>query len=235
MDWKKTNIKSLSEVDPLFKKTSIEPIGSKKKEHQESAKKRIPKDVLSFVQDKGNREVLQQHINRLDGRDQTINRAQQEEAFTREKDKIETATKNGVTETMDYSPEEQKQMIEEDPHNIRLIDNPPEAIQMAAVKKEGYTIYYIKNPSDDVKLAAINQNPKSIQYIKNPSEGLQLIAVNLNPGAIYKIDHPTEKALLLALEKKPRLALYLREAVQTPAVMERVGVIRAEYHRSKKK
>jgi len=57
--------------------------------------------------------------------------------------------------------------------SIVLQKNPSEAVQMAAVKKNGYAIEYIKNPSEAVQLAAVKQNGYAIQFIKNPSEAVE--------------------------------------------------------------
>jgi len=70
-------------------------------------------------------------------------------------------------------------------HQIfEFIEDPPEFLQLAAVKQNGHTIQYIKNPSEEMKLAAVKQNGWAIAFIKNPSEEMKLTAV-AGAGAGY--------------------------------------------------
>jgi len=81
---------------------------------------------------------------------------------------------------------------------IEFIDNPSEALQLAAVERHGYAIQYIKNPSEALQLTAVNKNGYVIRYIKNPSEALQLAAVKQDRYAIRYIKNPSEAVQLAA-------------------------------------
>ncbi len=80
------------------------------------------------------------------------------------------------------------------------IKNPSEAVQLAAVNKEGCLIRHIKNPSEAVKEAAVNQNGRAFEYIKNPSEKVKFAAVNQNRTYIY-IENPTEEMQNMMIDR----------------------------------
>ena len=61
-----------------------------------------------------------------------------------------------------------------------------------------FDIQCIKNPSEAVQLAAVNKNGKAIRFIENPSEVVQLAAVNKNSCAIYCIKNPTISVQMMA-------------------------------------
>ena len=63
---------------------------------------------------------------------------------------------------------------------IKHFANPPEHMQLAAVKLNGHNIRFIKNPSEVVKQAAVKQNGFSLQWITNPSEVVKQAAVKQN-------------------------------------------------------
>jgi hypothetical protein len=93
---------------------------------------------------------------------------------------------------------------------FEFIKDPPEEVQLAAVKQNSfdieygevnYNIKYIKNPSEEVKLAAVKQNGYAVQFIKNPSEEVQLAAVMENGCAIEYINEPSEQVQLAAVKK----------------------------------
>jgi hypothetical protein len=92
------------------------------------------------------------------------------------------------------------EFVSRDGNNIRFIDNPIEAVQLAAVTQYYGAIRHIKNPSEAVQLAAIDQYYWAITHIKNPSEAAQIAVINANVWAIRYIDNPTTKVLLIALK-----------------------------------
>ena len=57
-----------------------------------------------------------------------------------------------MTEKKNFSPEEQLQMVETSPYNIRFIANPTEQIQMRAVTQCWQVIKLIDQPSPKVRL-----------------------------------------------------------------------------------
>jgi len=76
-------------------------------------------------------------------------------------------------------------LIEHDPHNIKYINDPSEALQIAAVEQNGCAIRYIKNPSGSLQLLAVKHNGYAIEYIKNPSEAVQLAAMaSIKPNTL---------------------------------------------------
>ena len=87
--------------------------------------------------------------------------------------------------------------VRKDPKSIRLIADPPFAVQMVAVRRDGRAIIDIDKPSEAVQLAAVQQNGDAIEYITNPSEAVQLAAVQRNPWAIRWIRNPTPKVQAL--------------------------------------
>ena len=93
--------------------------------------------------------------------------------------------------------------------NIKYINNPSEAVQLAAVKEKGYDTCYalehIKNPSEAVQLAAVKEYGDAIKFIKNPSEAVQLAAVKEDSRAFQYINNPS-KAVQLADYKQHRYA-----------------------------
>jgi hypothetical protein len=73
-------------------------------------------------------------------------------------------------------------------NSIRLIDNPSEAVQLAAVTRDGLALDIIVKkgikPSEAVQIAAVSESGIIIQDIRNPSEAVQLAAVNQTGYAI---------------------------------------------------
>jgi len=99
---------------------------------------------------------------------------------------------------------EQIRLVKYDPDNIKEIENPSEAVQLAAVKRNGYAIRHIENPSEKVQLAAVQQNGNALRFIKNPSEAVQLQAVKQDDGgAIQYIENPSEAVQLAAVKQSP--------------------------------
>ena len=93
---------------------------------------------------------------------------------------------------------------------FEFIKDPPELLQLAAVKQSGYVIRYIVNPSKEVQLAAVRQNGDSIKYIKNPSEEIKLAAVKQNGWAIYYIKNPSEEIQLAAVNEDSSAIGYIK-------------------------
>jgi len=58
---------------------------------------------------------------------------------------------------------------------FRHINNPSEAVQLAAVKQNGWVIMYIKNPSEKIQLAAVKESKWALQHIKTPSEKVKAV------------------------------------------------------------
>lgn len=61
--------------------------------------------------------------------------------------------------------EEMMKLIEKDPLDINLIRNPPEEVQIAAVKQSTWVLDYIPNPSENVIIAALQAWVFSISYM----------------------------------------------------------------------
>jgi hypothetical protein len=93
-----------------------------------------------------------------------------------------------------------------------------EAVQLAAVRKNGYAIDHIKNPSEAVQLAAVRRNISAIQYIKNPTEAVQLDAVQRLARVIEYIENPTEAVQLAAVRQDGRAIQFITNP--TPKVLE---------------
>ena len=70
---------------------------------------------------------------------------------------------------------------------IKWINNPSEAICLAAVKRNGWAIKNINNPSEAVCLAAVKQDGYSLQYINNPSEAVCLAAIKQERHALQYV------------------------------------------------
>jgi len=112
--------------------------------------------------------------------------------------------------------------VKEYPNAIRRIKNPTEAVQIAAVRANGDLIQIIDNPSEAVQIAAILQDGDAIRYIENPSEAVQLAAVNNAGYTISYIENPSEAVQLAAVKTNNGHAIeYIKnpsEAVQLAAV-----------------
>jgi hypothetical protein len=93
--------------------------------------------------------------------------------------------------------DQQLDMVNNVVGGIRSIDNPSEAVQLAAVTRNGFSLEYIKNkhPSELVQLAAVKNYGFAIQWILNPSEAVQLAAVRQNPWSIRKIKSPSQSTI----------------------------------------
>lgn len=96
------------------------------------------------------------------------------------------------------------ELLKKNPSNIMLINNPSEAVQLEAVKKDGWVIRYIKNPSERVQLASVSQDHGGLDFIIHkgiiPSELVQLAAVRQNGAEIRWIKNPSEAVQLEAVK-----------------------------------
>jgi hypothetical protein len=84
---------------------------------------------------------------------------------------------------------------------IKNMDNPSEAVQLAAISQFGHAITYIRHPSEEMKIAAVKQNSWNIRHIKNPSEEVQLAAVSKVGDAIEYISDPSDDVKLAAVKQ----------------------------------
>ena len=100
--------------------------------------------------------------------------------------------------------EAQIKFVNVDGRAIRGIDDPSEAVQLAAVKENAFAIEYIIKkgitPSEAVQLAAVQNDVEAFEYIDNPSEEVQLAAVQKDGEAIEYIDNPSEKVKALHMK-----------------------------------
>jgi len=78
--------------------------------------------------------------------------------------------------------------VRKEPESIRLIADPPFAVQMAAVRRDGRAIIGIDNPGEAVQMAAVKQSPDNINWILKkrivPSEAVQIAAVSADPDLL---------------------------------------------------
>jgi hypothetical protein len=138
-------------------------------------------------------------------------------------------------------PNEQENLlkVKENPDAISDIDNPSEAVQLAAVKQDGRVIEYIIDkgitPSVEVQLQAIKMYGANavMNGIKAPSEAVQIAAINQDIHLLKKIRNPSEKVQLFAVTKSSdalgtliiRLGITPSEKVQLEAVKRSGSVI----------
>ncbi len=73
-----------------------------------------------------------------------------------------------LDEATDYQERHNILSVNHDGNNIREIDNPSEAVQMAAVKQNPYAIQYINNPTEKVQLYVVGKNGMYITMIEQP-------------------------------------------------------------------
>jgi hypothetical protein len=100
------------------------------------------------------------------------------DSFDNDADDFDLVDKQRKEFINSLTEEEQIQLINAIEYSVLGdIENPTEAVQLAAVKLEGDDIFDIINPSEAVQLAAVEGNCYSILGIINPTEKVQLTAV----------------------------------------------------------
>lgn len=79
------------------------------------------------------------------------------------------------------------------------------------VSRAGYHIEHIENPSEAVQLAAVRQNPFVVRYIKNPTEAVQKAVIDGKSGgmAYVFVDNKTDSTIRYAIERNPYLVTYI--------------------------
>ncbi len=120
------------------------------------------------------------------------------------------------------------QHISEYPWDIKIIRNPSEKVQLAAIENLPVSVQHIKNPTEKVQLTAIENDPYSIRFIKNPTEKIQLAAIKKNPQKIAHIENPTEKVQLQSISKDPRIIRHIEnptEKVQLQSISKNPELI----------
>lgn len=90
--------------------------------------------------------------------------------------------------------------IEDDGNLIRFVNEPSQALMLAAVNSYATSIRYIKNPPEKIQLVSVKWEPQNIQFIDNPTEKIQLFAVRNQPQTIGKIKNPAENVCLMAVK-----------------------------------
>ena len=88
--------------------------------------------------------------------------------------------------------------VDYNPWAFKLIDNPSEAVLVAAVKLSPILIIKIDNSSEAVQMAAVKRDGLLIKYINNPSEAVQMTAVKQDRKALDSIKRPTSAVIDLA-------------------------------------
>lgn len=126
--------------------------------------------------------------------------------------------------------EKQKKLIAELPWAMEFIKNPPEELQLIAVKKQGSTLQYFKDTSDKVKLEAIKTNGWSIQYVTKPSDEMKELSIKRKPRAIKYIKNPSEKLQLLAVVQDGKAIAYIKNpTAKVQFISLKQSVLNAEY------
>jgi len=124
-----------------------------------------------------------------------------------------------------------------------FVENPTEAVWLAAISKNADNIQFIENPTEEMQFAAVRKDPFAIKHIHNPTKAVMMEAIALDAAAIFHINkpdqslvlkafdrciwaielvlNPTEEMQLKAVEREPSLIKHLQnpsEAVQLAAV-----------------
>ncbi len=154
----------------------------------------------------------------------------------RNESKLNTESKQDIT---DEELQEQIAKVEQDWINIKDIKDPPEEVQIRAIRKHKWAlaIGYISNPTERIQLIAVNQYGRSLRLIKNPSLAVQLAAVRKDGTAIQFVDNPSEELQLEAVKQNGGAIKYLNspsQAVQLAAVRQKGYVIVAIENPSEK-
>jgi hypothetical protein len=123
---------------------------------------------------------------------------------------LESSSERDPNDPNTWSEEEQIKYVQEKYDNIKNIQNPSEAVQLAAVKQHSRAIYFIENPSEAVQMEAVSKDPGSIAFIKRPSEAVQMKAVQKKKYAILTIENPTENVQLAAIRKNIFIIFHIK-------------------------
>ena len=115
------------------------------------------------------------------------------------------------------------QVVKAYPFAVEIIENPSEAVQIAAVKSNWEVWNKIKNPCDAVLEEAISCNADIYFKIKDPTEKMAIVALNRNPRIIDQIKDPTVNMMMAVIEKDPTLIRVIKNPpmeVQKKAVLK---------------
>jgi hypothetical protein len=100
-----------------------------------------------------------------------------------------------------YSEEALIDIVTKNPDQIRWIEDPSEAVQLAVINTYCWSIEFIKKPTLAAQLAAVNRNAPTISRIKNPFHEVKIITVTKHGASIDCINNPTEEMKLLAVKQ----------------------------------
>jgi len=98
------------------------------------------------------------------------NEKRQKRKYRNEKTKTRRTTKMTKLEI------EQIAAVRKDWYALQYIENQSEAVRAAQDRR---VIRLIRNPSEKVQLAAVEQNGDALRFIKNPSEAVKLAAAHI--------------------------------------------------------
>ena len=107
------------------------------------------------------------------------------------------------------------------PHGIRNIPNPTEAMQLTCVSQNGMLLQYIKAPTQKVIETALSQAPRAIQFVENPTEELLSTLVEKDWAILEYIDNPSDSLIRGALAQSGWAIRYIAnpsEELQLEAV-----------------
>lgn len=107
------------------------------------------------------------------------------------------------------------------PHGIRNIPNPTEAMQLTCVAQNGMLLQYIKDPTLKVVEMALSQAPRAIQFVEHPSEELLNTLVEKDWAVLEYINNPSDAVVQCALAQSGWAIRYIAnpsEELQLEAV-----------------
>ena len=111
------------------------------------------------------------------------------------------------------------------PHGIRNIPNPTEAMQLTCVAQNGMLLQYIKEPTQKVIETALSQAPRAIQFVENPTEELLGALVEKDWAILEYINDPSDSLIRSALAQSGWAIRY----IANPSEELQLEAVRANY------
>lgn len=99
----------------------------------------------------------------------------------------------------------EKVVVEGHGEYLLTLANIPQRLQLIAVNNNPENIRYIQQPSEKTKKVAVLLKPEVIKYIKEPNEDIQTIAIKHNVNLLCYIPNPAPNVLSIAMQTKPSL------------------------------
>jgi hypothetical protein len=110
--------------------------------------------------------------------------------------------------------------VKQNPHSIRFINQPSDALRQAAFEGDASIIKYLNDVSDEMNLESVKRDWQNLRYVKRQTPEICRAALEIEPGALQYVRNQTEEMCLEAIRRNPKMFTYVKTEVRTPLIIQ---------------